>query len=216
MVVRQGVKEPDSEEFELGGWQGRVLEIDTNSDKDNVLISIEWDSITLIQIPSDYIVKSEIDGLDWSRMILYDSDLEKSIPRDKKENVKKAKDKLSEKYYWASLGEEGSRISKILQGVNPNDEMKCLKKWVEHLDKDLIYPIQAIVSESEDDWLIKNGDKVLIKSLPHIVDMYGIIASIRLNGKKYEFPLCDLEVVDQKQANFQLIDDYRTWFGNKK
>lgn len=182
VVVKQGVKEPDLEEFELGGWQGRVLEIDTHSDKDNILITIEWDSLTLIQMPSDYIVRSEIDELDWSRMILYDSDLEKSIPRDKKENVKKAKDKLSEKYYWASLGEEGSRISKILQGVDPNDEMKCLQKWAEHLDKELIFPIQAIVSESEDNWLIKNGDKVLIKSLPHIVDMYGIIASIRLNG----------------------------------
>jgi len=215
VIVRQGVKEPDSEEFELGGWQGRVLEIDTNSDKDNVLITIEWDSQTLIQIPSDYIVQSEIDGFDWSSMILYDSDLEKSIPRDKKENVKKAKDKLSEKYYWASLGEEGSRISKILQGVSPNDEMKCLQKWVEQLDKDLIFPIQAIVSETEDNWLIKSGDKVLIKSLPHIVDIYGIIASIRLNGKNFEFPLCDLKVIDSTQANFQLIDDYRTWFANR-
>jgi len=93
--------------------------------------------------------------------------------------------------------------------------MKCLQKWVEHLDKDLSFPIQAIVSESEDDWLIKSGDKVLIKSLPHIVDMYGIIASIRLNGKKYWFPLCDLEVVDKTQADFQLIDDYQTWFANR-
>ena len=215
VVVRQGVKEPDFEEFELGGWQGRVLEIDTNSDKDNVLISIEWDSLTLNQIPPHYIVRSEIDGLDWSRMILYDSDLEKSIPRDKKENITKAKDKLSDKYYWASFGEEGLRISKILQGVNPNDEMKCLQKWFEHLDEDLSFPIQAIVTESEDDWLIKNGDKVLIKSLPHIVDMYGIIASIRLNGKKYEFPLCDLEVIDKTQTDFQLINDYQVWFSNR-
>jgi len=215
VVVRQGVKEPDLEEFELGGWQGRVLEIDTHSDKDNVLITIEWDSLTLIQMPSDYIVKSEIDGLDWSRMILNDSDLEKSIPRDKKENIKKTKDKLSDKYYWASFGEEGLRISKIIQGVNPKNEMKCLQKWVDHLDEELSFPVQAIVTESEDNRLIKNGDKVLIKSLPHIVDMYGIIASISLNGKKYEFPLCDLEVIDKTKADFQLIDDYRTWFSNR-
>lgn len=215
VVVRQGVKEPDLEKFEISGWQGRVLEIDTYSDKDNVLITIEWDSLTLIQIPSDYIEQSEIDGFDWSRMILYDSDLEKSIPRDKKEDVKKTKDKLSDKYFWASLGEEGLRISKILQGVNPHNEMKCLQEWGKHLDKELTFPIQAIVSESEDNWLIKSGDKVFIKSLPHIVDMYGIIASIRLNGKKYEFPLCDLEVIDKTQTDFQLIDDYRTWFANR-
>jgi hypothetical protein len=215
VVVKQGVKEPDLEEFEIGGWQGRVLEIDTNSDKDKVLITIEWDSLTLVQISADYIEQSEIDGFDWSSMILYDSDLEKSIPRDKEENVKKAKDKLSDKHFWASLGEEGLRISKILQGVNQRNEMKCLQRWVEHLDKELTFPIQAIVSESEDNWLIKSGDKVLLKSLPHIVDMYGIIASIRLNGKKYEFPLCDLEVIDKTQTGFQLIDDYRIWFANR-
>lgn len=215
VIVKQGVKEPDLEEFELSGWQGRVVEIDANSNKDNILITVEWDSLTLKQIPSDYIEQSEIDGFDWSSMVLYDSDLEKTISRDSKKNVEKAKEKLADKYNWVSFGEEGIRISKILQGVDPNDEMKCLQKWVEYLDKSLTFPIQAIVSESEDDWLIKIGDKVIIKSLPHIVDMYGIIASIRLDGKKYEFPLCDLEVIDKSSANFQLIEDYGIWFANR-
>ena len=90
--------------------------------------------------------------------------------------------------------------------------MKCLQKWVEYLDNELSFPIHAIVSDSADSWLIKCGDKVIIKSLPHIVDMYGIIASIRLNGEKYEFPICDLEAIDKTKADFQLIDDYKTWF----
>jgi len=102
-----------------------------------------------------------------------------------------------------------------LDKVNPNDEMKSLQKWVEYLDKELTFPVHATVSDSEDNWLIKSGDNVQIKSLPHIVDMYGIIASIRLNGGKYEFPLCDLEIADKTKADFQLIDDYRTWFANR-
>jgi hypothetical protein len=215
VVVRQGAIDPDLEEFEIGGWQGRVIEIDTNSDKNNVLITIEWDSLTLIQIPSDYIEKSEIDGFDWSSMVLYDSDLEKSVSRDNKENVKKEREKLLDKFYWASLGQEGLRISKILQGIDPHNEMKCLQKWIDHLDKELTFPIHAVVSEAEDNWLINSGDRVLIKSLPHIVDMYGVIASIRLNGKNYEFPLCDLEVTDKTLTDFQLIDDYRIWFANR-
>ena len=93
--------------------------------------------------------------------------------------------------------------------------MKCLQKWVEYLDDKLTFPLDAIVLESEDNWLIKDGDKVVVKSLPHIVDMYGIIASISLSGKKYEFPLCDLKVIDESQSEFKLIDDYNTWFSNK-
>jgi hypothetical protein len=215
VIVKQGVKEPDLEEFEIGGWQGRIVEIDTKSDKDNILITIEWDSFTLKQIPSNYIEQSEREGFDWQKMTLYYSELEKTKPRDKKENVKQAQDRLSDKHQWDSLGGEGIRISKVLDKVNPHDEMKCLQKWVEYLDNELSFPIHAIVSDSAESWLIKCGERVIIKSLPHIVDMYGIIASIRINGKKCEFPLCDLKAIDKTKADFQLIDDYRTWFANR-
>jgi hypothetical protein len=215
VIVKQGVNEPDLEEFEIGGWQGRVIAIDTKFDKGNVLCTIEWDSITLGRIPSKYIEQSEREGLEWEKMTLFESELEKAKARDKKENVKQIQEKLSDKYRWDSLGEEGIRISKVLDKIDSRDEMKCLQKWVEFLDKRLSFPIHAIVHDSEDNWLIKYGDKVVIIALPHIVDTYGIIASIRLNGKKFEFPLCDLEVVDKTKADFQLIDDYKTWFANR-
>lgn len=215
VIVKQGIKEPDLEEFEIGGWQGRVLEINDEADKDNILITIEWDSIALEQLPSTFIQQSEIDGLDWKSMILYESDLEKTLPRDKNENVKKVQDKLSDKYYWASFGEEGIRISNVLGKVKRDNEMKCLEMWDKHLDENLSFPIQAIVDESENDWLIKSGDALTIKSLSSIVDLYGIIAKVKLDRKTYEYPLCDLEVKDEKSLNYQMVNDYRIWFANK-
>ena len=128
---------------------------------------------------------------------------------------KSKQDSVQCDHYWDSLGDEGARISKILGTVNPHDEMKSLQKWVNHLDAELTFPIHAIVSDSEDDWLIKTGDNVLLKSLPHIVDLYGVIAAIMLNGKKYEFPLCNLEVIDKALKDYQLIEDYKTWFANR-
>lgn len=215
VVVRQGVKDPDLDDFDIGGWQGRVVGIDTKSDEVNILITIEWDSLTLRQMLSTYIEQSERDGLDWQKMTLYESELEKTKPRDKKGSVKQTQDNLSDKHSWAAFGDEGIRITKVLDNVNPHDEMECLEKWVEYLDTELTFPIHAIVTESQDNWLIKSGDKVVVKSLPHIVDLYGVIASIKLNGRKYEFPLCDLEVIDKALADFQLIEDYKTWFSNK-
>ena len=50
-MVKQGVKEPDFEKFELGGWLGRVTEIDSSSNPDHILVTIEWDTETLKQIP---------------------------------------------------------------------------------------------------------------------------------------------------------------------
>lgn len=215
VIVKQGIKEPDSEEFEIGGWQGRVVEIDTETDKDNILITIEWDSLTLEHLRSNFIQQSEIDGLDWKSIILYESDIDKTVPRDTKEKVKKIQDKLSDKYYWASHGEEGLRISNVLGNVKRSNEMKCFEIWDKYLDENLSFPIPAIVDESEDNWLIKSGDKLLIKSLSNIVDMYGIIAKVKLERKTYEYPLCDLEVIDVESKDYQLINDYRIWFANR-
>ncbi|MDD2475716.1 MAG: hypothetical protein PHI32_07380 [Dysgonamonadaceae bacterium] len=72
VVVRLGVKEPDLDDFDIGGWQGQVVDIDTKSDKVNILITIEWDSLSLRQMPSTYIEQSERDGLDWQKMTLYE------------------------------------------------------------------------------------------------------------------------------------------------
>ncbi len=56
--------------------------------------------------------------------------------------------------------------------------MKCLENRVHYIDKELSFPVNVIVNDSEDNWEIKDGDHAIIELLPHIVDMYGIIASI--------------------------------------
>jgi len=216
VTVKDGIKDPDSEEFEISGWQGRVIKTGKKPDRDgHILVTIEWDSVTLQQCPANVIQQSVIDGLDWKTMVLYESDLNITSPRDSKADVKNTQDLLSEIHYWASFGKQGVRISNVLAGLNPKDEMKCFQAWDKYLEKELSFPIQAIVGESADDWIIKRGDKVQIKSLSEIVDTYGIIAAIKLNGLSFEYPLCDLEATDKKTKDHQIIQDYCVWFSNR-
>jgi len=212
--VKEGVKEPDTEEFELGGLQGRI--ISTAEEEEENLITIEWDSISLQQLPNDYIIQAEEDGLSWDSMVLFESDVEITVPRDKKRDVEKKLNELSDKFLWSSEGEESLRISKILEGVNLKDEMKCYQKWYDHLEKELSFPIQAVIQEyAENDWTIKSGEKVIIKSLSSITDMYALIADITFKGRKIEYPLCDLEVKNKISNDYQLIKDYSIWFSNR-
>jgi hypothetical protein len=215
VIVNQRVKEPDWEKFELSGWQGRVTEIDNTTNPDHTLVTIEWDSETLKQIPSWFVEQSEAEGYDWTIMVLYDTDVEITKARDKKSDVKKVREKLENEFYWLHLGEEGKRIGKILRGTDPGDIMECLFRWSEHLDETLNFPIAAIVDETNDYGPVKEGAKVSIKSLPHLEDLRGIIAEIRLGRSKYAFPLCELEVIDKKSPDYKLIDDYRVWFANR-
>ena len=47
--VKAGVKDPDWGK-DLGGWQGRISGID--KDGDEVVVNIQWDSITLKNMPA--------------------------------------------------------------------------------------------------------------------------------------------------------------------
>jgi len=213
--VKEGILEPDNEEFEIGGWQGRVTDIDTKSNAENVMITIEWDSVTLQQIPDNYILEAEEDGLIWQAMVLYDTDIESTSARDSIKAVKSSQEKLEDKFYWSSFGEEGKRIEKVLEGFNPNDTDKCERRWYDYMEQNLIFPFKAIVSLESYSTNIADGDVVIVTSLNDFIDMYGIIANTSFERQKLQIPLLELEAKDKKSTNFLLINDFNTWFSNK-
>lgn len=51
------------------------------------LIGIEWDSITLKNIPSSVIDQCELENRDWAQMYLSSTDVELTQPRDTEEDV---------------------------------------------------------------------------------------------------------------------------------
>ncbi|MCT4615353.1 MAG: calcium-binding protein [Marinifilaceae bacterium] len=166
-------------------------------------------------IPSNYITQSEEEGYDWKHMILYESDIEKATQRDTKYDVEITQNKLSDDFQWASFGKAGKRIMKLIKGIDPNDEMGLLDSWLEYLNMELSFPIAVRVTESEYHNNIQYGDNVSLESLDYTADMRGIIASIRSKRSNYNFPLCDLEVIDETNKNFQILKDYCIWFANR-
>ena len=213
--VKAGILEPETEQFEIGGWQGRIVELDDKTTVEGTLVGIEWDVETLQQMPAEYIIQSEIEGLGWELMMLLEQDLEKAVSRNSVSEVKKMQEELSEKYYWSSFGVEGSRIAAVLGDANRNDNDTCFAIWHDHLASKLSFPIKAVVSESEENQLITEGEKVTLTSLSTINDRYGILVTVKWKDSHYDFPLCDLEVPDDPSENNFLITDYVIWFANR-
>ena len=81
VVVKAGVVDPDFR-IDIGGWQGRVKELD---DDDTVFIS--WDSVTLRQMGLDLIIRCENENLDWEVMTLSQTEVKKTTSRDSEEDV---------------------------------------------------------------------------------------------------------------------------------
>lgn len=76
VIVKKGIVDPDDNKTNIGGWCGRITEIDHD------YILIEWDSVTLQNISFMKICFIEDIGLDWSKMYLVEEDIEQCEPRD--------------------------------------------------------------------------------------------------------------------------------------
>lgn len=210
VVVKPGIMDPDFG-VEIGGWQGRVSEglcIEG-------MVLIRWDSVTLQNMPDSMIERCEEQGLDWTEMVLEARDVELTNPRDTEEDVARTIKRLSKKHTWSFLGEEGRRIGKILAGVDRHDEMAALAAWEDHLTKSLVFPFEAEISEYQERGPLQAGDRVAVKGISGVDDLYGIIVRLRYGRRRYDFPLCDLEVTDERSPNYQLVMDYAVWFANR-
>ena len=63
--------------------------------------------------------------------------------------------------------------------------------------------------------LLRTGDEVTVIRMESFEDLYGILVALRRRRKRFVFPLCDLEVLDQSSPNYQPLRDYVVWFANR-
>ncbi len=210
--VKPGVKDPDWGS-DIGNWQGRILKFEkARRGKDTVLI--QWDSITLQSMPVSMIEKCEEAGLDWSEMGLDADEVEAADCRDTPRQVAQAKHALEKKYAWVYLGAEGKRINQILAGVDPEDEMRLLRRWSKYLQENLSFPFEAVVAEFQERGPLRTGERVTVTDIADVDDLYGILVNVQARRENLAFPLCDLEA-NKKSRNYQPVKDYAVWFANR-
>jgi hypothetical protein len=211
--VKNGILCPDQKDLSIGGWQGRISEI-TEDDDGNAIVRIEWDSITLKNMPDYYIDQSDEEDLDYSAMYLSPDVVELTQARDKKEDVAETIETISKTHVWGWLGEEGKRIQKVLFYVNEDDEMEALEAWENYLEKTLSFPFDAIITGDPDKGPLQTGDKVNVKRISLVEEFHGIIVELRRGHNKYDHPLRYMEVINPGSSNYQPVNDYCIWSGN--
>lgn len=213
VIVKPGTQDPDYDS-DIGGWQGRITEI-TTDEEGETLVLIDWDSLTLRQIPADHIKACEKEGLDWGSIRLFAREVEVSQPRDTLASVAKAQEQIASLYQWAHLGDEGERIQQVLKGVARDNDLAAMNAWGKHLKKTFTFPFQAEVSEWQDHGPMQSGDRVTVLGIEEIDEDYGILVNIESKRGDFVFPLCDLETLDHNSPNYLPLQDYDVWFANR-
>ena len=212
--VKAGVKDPDFDE-DISGWQGRVLEIKEYPSKPSV-VAVQWDSLTLRNMSRASIAHCEKEGWDWTVMNLSAKVLDKATARDSIEDVAAVTGEISTHIGWLHLGEEGERIQRVLDGINPADEDACLEAWFKYLSETLIFPFDAELTEDGYYSPIRIGDIVKVISMNKVQDdLYGALVVVKKDRKTYQLPLADLEINDHHSPQYQVVRDYAIWFANR-
>ena len=213
IIVKPGVKDPDTG-TPIAGWQGRVTEIKPYQ-PGKMLVTFQWDSLSLKSMPASAIRLCEEKGLDWTNMVLYDEEIERAEPRDTQGDEDTLIEELSAEHAWDYLGKQGQRIRQVLYEVDEDDEMEAFETWQEYMEVHLKLPFEAVVSEPQDHGPMHSGDRVTVTGIEGAEDLYGVLVNIKARGSAYVFPLCDLKAVSQKSTHYTLTDDYAVRFANR-
>ena len=102
----------------------------------------------------------------------------------------------------------------VLKGVKSKRKGVQLDNWLNFLEKELKFPFEASIQDSEN-FELKWKDIIKVKKIEGFADMYGILLEIRKGKRKYIFPLCDLEVVEKQSKNRFVIDAFLEWWTEK-
>ena len=215
--VKDGIKDPDDEDYSIAGWQGWVVEVyDENlaaETAENLQFMVSWDSVTLKNIPRTRLIELEREGYDWTMMCLDINDVDIATPRDKMEDAEAVSDVLSDDIYWEGMGEEGEQIAQILG--NSQNINEAYKAWEIYLKKELIFPFNA-ECYSEESSVVANDSDIKAIKLGDIDEDYGILVVVPFENTIREMALIDLDIKDETSPNFKVLDLYSTWFTNKR
>ncbi|HBF88848.1 MAG TPA: hypothetical protein DDX39_09420 [Bacteroidales bacterium] len=225
--VKKGVMSPDYGDLKIEGWQGRITELGFNS------VTIELDSLSLESLSKDYIIDSIVEDADYTEICLDIEDLELAKPRDTQNDTLLKQKEINARY---SLDEEEKRILNVLKSNDSTVTEKNQGVYFKFLEENIQKP--CILTGMEDfDWeepyilggWSKNEYEKLKLTQPSYTDKFefislvediddwkGILIKVKRlsDNKKFDLPLWDLEVIDEKSPNYIIVSDYSSWMTN--
>jgi hypothetical protein len=210
VVVKAQVRDPDLGTG-IGGWQGTISHV---SDEEN-MVCVDWDSATLDAMPASVIDYCERQGLGWNQMYLAVDDVEHASRRDTPAQRGQTLARLEAAHQWSHLDPEGALIQEVLGAIDPRDTWAMFEAWAARLRQALRFPFEAVIAEPQDRGPLRTGERLTVRSITLVDDLHGLIVEVTHKRRRYDFPLCDLKVLDPCSPSYDLVQAYVVWFANR-
>jgi len=205
--IKKGVAVEDIK-FSVEDWHGRIG-ISEYPD----MILVELDSVVMKSLPEGYIIETlgETDIDSFNHFYLNEEDVELATARDTLADIEATLESIDKKYEWKAMS-NGSPEQELLAKIMAELEDEY---WLGYLEEHLTFPFEAEIREADFRNAELYGKKIKVHSFADDDEHYGIIVNGRKGRKGINYPLCDLEVIDEKSPNYLPVQAYRIWFANR-
>jgi Calcium binding len=212
--VKPGVTDPDFPDMPLGGWAGTVTEVIEHEGQVNCVFKL--DDRTLASLHPIFERRSEIDGLDYKFMGLGQEDIEWDdgvlVPIEQPSAIVPrplAMDDQDDRVRMAF----GLTHDDFLPEVNGENHSTYYRYLLAHLTLPFLahYRPGRRRSSGKPVRLTVTGLDDLDRY--EVEEHYGLIGVGKEPGGRVEFPLTEIEGIEDK-TNRRLIEDYAYWLAN--
>lgn len=232
VVVKTGVLDPDDKQTDIGGWQGRVVSVYEKEE----CVEIEWDSITLSKISIDHIQEKESSNLDWSKMGLFESEVELTTERDTPADVRNIVKRLNDTIEpYRPFDEYDSHVAEVIDDESLIIDKENLERYADCLTE-FVKKGSLLTGQEEFTWEEKYtmgwGDKnryeELKKTQPSHTDIFilrkfeilengteiGAKVTRQSDKKKFIIALSYLQLIEKGDEADFVVEAYRSWIIN--
>ncbi len=210
--VRSGVSDPDYDDLTMGGWAGKIAEVQNGS---ALTFLVRWSKQTLKGQSSVYRKRCERDGFDSNEMWLVEDDLEPDIGGPIR--IERPNNVVTRPL---SMNDQDDRIRAVFESTSddplPESDGALLLAYYKYLANELSFPFEAKYSFETAPFQSKTFSIAVLGLLDpdnFLGDGYGLFCQARREGRRIELPLTEVEVV-KGSPNRRLVADYSCWFVN--
>jgi len=212
--IKSNVRHDLMPKLNMKNWEGRVISAfydDVNQKK--IIYDIEFDSITMQQMPSELIEEAVSEDLDFQEHEIEEKNLKAALARDTEDQAFITFRRLFFEENWSYLDDKSKdRLRKILfQFPAKEDE----ENWDDYLLKHLKFPFKA-QTKGLFEYMGGMPENITLK-ITEIAGRNFEVGYIMLvedmkTKQSFTHPLVDFEIKGKSNQNLkQLLNDYNDW-----
>jgi hypothetical protein len=201
--VKHGVTDVDYPDIPMGGWVGRVSKLGNGTHL------VRWSIETLENVHPVYRKRCDRDGTDIRKYWVAEDDLEPAPaePLDMEQPTSIVTRPLS-------ADDHQDRICMVFGLTSddplPDDSEATEMVYFFYLKKHLTFPFPAQLFDPLRNRKREVAATGMCDACP-IEDGFGVVCNVLDGGRQEQVPLSELKV-EPDNPNFQMVDDYITWF----